>query len=259
MYPSKCEIFFCSGEVDTEILAKFQRIAPGIRVMNDENLSLLGVPIFEPAFSSVTTSIMNTAKLMFDRLKNLPAHTAFFLLKNCFSIPKLTCLLRSFPAWKFEDFTNSFDDLIKTTLETILNIHLEEKSWKQATLPTSTGGLGIRRTKDISLPAFLSSTHGSMAIVSHIYHHPDENHISYMQESIEAWNILNSLLPTQLKIQRNWDAINVKRIINEELIFTDLYDIAIFKNPTLGCKLSLRNISERSWTITPSGFALASV
>lgn len=130
--PSKCEIYFCSGVVDTEILRKFQEIAPGIRVINEENLCLLGAPIFESAFTTVASSFLNTADVMFDRLKNLSAHTAFFLLKNCFAIPKLTYLLRSFPAWKFKDFTSAFDSLIKTTLESILNIRLDENSWKHS-------------------------------------------------------------------------------------------------------------------------------
>lgn len=39
-----------------------------------------------------------------NRLKNLQAHTARFLLKNSFAIPKLTDLVRIFTVWKFEKF-----------------------------------------------------------------------------------------------------------------------------------------------------------
>lgn len=135
--PSKCELYFCSGQIDTDVLQKFQGIAPGIRVVNNENLNLLGVPIFESGFQEVSASWLRTALTTFDRLKNLPAHIAYFLLRNCFAIPKLTYFVRTFPVWKFKNFCSTFDALIRTTLETILNVKLDDKPWIQATLPVS--------------------------------------------------------------------------------------------------------------------------
>lgn len=227
--PSKCELYFCSGQVDDDVLQKFQDIAPGIRVVNDENLNLLGVPIFESGFQEVAASWLRTASSTFDRLKNLPAHTAYFLLRNCFAIPKLTCFVRTFPVWKFSDFISTFDALIRTTLETVLNVKLDDIPWIQATLPVSLGGLGIRQVNDISLPAFLGSTHGSAEIVSHIFHNSDEIQVSHLTESLKAWSIINSSLPSSLHNQHSWDSINASRIVANELNPTNLYDIARLK------------------------------
>lgn len=131
-----------------------RQVCPGIRVVNESDLCLLGAPIFDTGFEKASSSLLETATTMFDRLKNLQAHTAFFLLKNCFAIPKLTYFIRASPVWKFENFINTFDDLVKNTLESILNVRLDEASWTQATLPTSFGGLGIRQVKDLVLPGF---------------------------------------------------------------------------------------------------------
>ena len=50
---------------------------------------------------------------------------------------------------------------IKQTLQVIINVDLSEAVWGQATLPVSSGGLGVRLATDLALPAFLSSVAGS--------------------------------------------------------------------------------------------------
>lgn len=43
----KCELFFCNGLVDPTIVNEFETIAPGIRVVKDDELELLGSPLLE--------------------------------------------------------------------------------------------------------------------------------------------------------------------------------------------------------------------
>ncbi len=42
-----------------------------------------------------------------------------------------------------------------------MNIDLFNFTWKQANLPVSNGGLGVRLAVDLALPAFLSSVNGT--------------------------------------------------------------------------------------------------
>jgi hypothetical protein len=44
---NKCEIFRCSGGTNLKIIKEFQNLAPGIKICNRGNLSLLGSPIFD--------------------------------------------------------------------------------------------------------------------------------------------------------------------------------------------------------------------
>lgn len=193
------------------------------------NFNLLGAPVLDQGFDNMAIPIMEKVKTMFSRLEHLHTHSAFFLLKNCFAIPKLTYLIRTSPAWKFTGFINSFDDLLKGTLESILNIKLENKAWTQATLPTSFGGLGTRRLENIALPAFLSSVHGANNIVSLIINSTDESLIGDTNGAKEIWRAMNNTFPSAPNRQKNWDLINISRIINEELNFTNLHDVARFK------------------------------
>lgn len=96
---------------------------------------------------------------MCDRLVQLNHHIAYFLLKQCFAIHKLTFLLRSVPVWKFHHLVAKFDVLCQQTLQ-LSNARMDYQKWILASLPVRHGGIGIRRVQDISIPSFLSSVTG---------------------------------------------------------------------------------------------------
>ena len=102
-------------------------------------------------------------KCLQDRLKILTTHDAFFLLRNCFAIPKLLYILRTSPCFD-SPLLFDFDAVLRDILRTVLNISLTDQVWQQATLPPSFGGLGIRLPSDISLPAYLSSVHACASL-----------------------------------------------------------------------------------------------
>ena len=52
-----------------------------------------------------------------------------------------------------------FDDAFVAALTAVTNTRFGENSLAQVALPVSLGGLGIRMSKDIALPAFISSLH----------------------------------------------------------------------------------------------------
>lgn len=97
---------------------------------------------------------------------------------------------------------------------------MNAQQWTQASLPISFGGIGIRKLKDICLPEFISSTHGVESLVSRILRFQDKNFMSHMDQALNNWSIINGLPTPDIKIyQKDWDLINVNKIINEELIF----------------------------------------
>lgn len=99
---------------------------------------------------------LNELKLLFQRLDELDNyHIAFYVLKNCFSLPKLIFLLRTTPTWKCKDFIEDFDKHIKSSVESSTNCKLDTDVWILASMPVNRGGLGVRRVQDTGLPAFL--------------------------------------------------------------------------------------------------------
>ena len=67
----------------------FRVLAPNIKVLEDESLTLLGAPILDEATDGVLSKKLEDLALMMKRLKTIDSHDALFLLKNCFSLPKL--------------------------------------------------------------------------------------------------------------------------------------------------------------------------
>jgi hypothetical protein len=227
---SKCEIFFCSQRIDSSIVSKFEKICPGIRITSKDDLQLLGAPIFEEAHVHHFKIKQHKLNLLISRLEQINPHVAYFLLKNCLFIPKMSYFLRTCALWKFSSLLEDMDSLLKESLESILNICLNTKQWLQATLPISFGGLGIRRISDICLPTFLSSSHGVQDLMSSLLPFMDiKIQVHYYEEALNKWLSVNNETPSSLKIQKSWDMINIKRVIESELQFDSDFDKARFK------------------------------
>ena len=87
----------------------------------------------------------------------LDAHYGFYLLKNCFSLPKLLYFLRTSPCLEEVDLLQQYDCIIRKSLSKICNVNFDESSYTQAILPVSKGGKGFASASQIALPAFLAS------------------------------------------------------------------------------------------------------
>ncbi|KAF2884083.1 hypothetical protein ILUMI_22089 [Ignelater luminosus] len=84
--PSKCEFYFCSGDVDTNIFTRCEDVA---------------------------TEKFKPLETMINCLTGLPLRVAYFLVKNCFALPKLTYLLRPSPAWKLPEWCSDLDKAVE--------------------------------------------------------------------------------------------------------------------------------------------------
>ena len=93
------------------------------------------------ALDSSAKEKLVTMKTLFEGLLTLNSHTAYFLLKNCFNIPKFTYFMRTTPLWFSPSFLNETDILLRGCLESILNIEFDDSSWSLANLPIRVGGL----------------------------------------------------------------------------------------------------------------------
>ena len=93
---------------------------------------------------------------MGDRLSWISSHHALFLLKNCFTLPKLLYILRTSPCFA-HPFLQSFDDLQIYLLRSLLNIRLDDRASQQASLPVRFGGIGIIKVTSIASSAYISS------------------------------------------------------------------------------------------------------
>ena len=165
--PSKCELHLIrpQSEECKGALELFRSITPGVVLVDKANLTLLGAPIYPEGIEAVLNSKMENLELMVSRLAKIDRHSALYLLKNCFAMPKLTYFLRSSPCFLKPAILERYDIIIKDALVKILNIQLPEDAWSQATLPVAKGGLGLRPASEVALAGYLSSIHASSGIV----------------------------------------------------------------------------------------------
>ena len=218
--PGKCELYLvnplleeCKNALDT-----FNNVTPGVKLLNKANLKLLGAPIFPEAIDSILEPKLENLILMANRLKEIDAHDALFLLRNCFSMPKLTYHLRTSPCFLKKETLNKYDSIIKESLQDILNVKLDEKGWDQSSLPIKFGGLGIKLASEVALPAYLSSVYSSKSTVkSLIPASIREDLNTFYENACTEWKVITERenIPDNPNFQSEWDSpIYVKRYTN---------------------------------------------
>ena len=148
-------------------------------------------------------------------------------MKNCLGLPKLLYVLRCSPAWRVPEALEEFDESIRVSLSAITNTEMDEKTWRQATLPVSLGGLGIHRTEEIALPAYLASIHSVQQLVFTIF--PDSDLDNAVEQSLSRWSSTSDIEPPIPEIrrqQRAWDYPLIKGIYDGMLQAANLNDKA---------------------------------
>jgi hypothetical protein len=217
---SKCEVVFLqhtdAQRVDS--LSLFQRLAPGIREVEVEDLSLLGAPLSDTAISSGLEKKTQSLERLCSRLAGIPAHCAFFLLKHSLAIPRLVHLLRCSTTWHCIGGLQQFDKTVLTAMEKITNTRMDDTAWMQASLPVVNGGLGIRHAADLALPAFIASVNSVRELINTILPQemlPFSDHA--MDEGVRSWIEKSKSVPPEgnhCKSQRNWESPLVQQTSN---------------------------------------------
>ena len=143
----KCELI----SDDEEVINYVRQLIPAVSTIDPSEAVVLGAPVGGgQVIDSVLQQKLVDLQRLADRLKLLSTHDGFFLLKNCFSLPKLMYTLRSAPCYD-SPFIRQYDNLIRNTLQSILNVTLSDDAWSQSKLPVKLGGLGVLSASDIAI------------------------------------------------------------------------------------------------------------
>ena len=207
----KCELIILnhSSEERIETEGMFRDLFPDLTVVEPSCSILLGAPLSEEGITSAMTEKREGLERMVARLKLIENHQAFSLLKNCFAIPKLMYVMRASPAYKQEDELTKFDEILERALATVTNVRFDNNSLVQACLPVKMGGLGIRLSKDLALPAFISSMHSVSHLVEAIFQ--NAQHLADndgARDAVDLWRRENGGEAAEISVkesQRMWD------------------------------------------------------
>ena len=138
--------------------------------MNDcENLEVVGSLKEANAFRVLLYKTLIELQRLSDVGTKLDAHYAFYLLKNCFSLPKLLYFPRTSPCFEELDLLQQYDSIIRKSLSKNCNVNFNESSYTQAILSVSKGITGIVSASQIALLAFLASATGAKCALTCIF------------------------------------------------------------------------------------------
>ncbi|XP_061717746.1 uncharacterized protein LOC133525501 [Cydia pomonella] len=216
---NKCEVFVSeklSASAQADIITSFEHVTPNFTLQTRESLTLLGAPIYEDGIPPAINSKLDNFHDCSDLLFKINSHIALYILRLCLFSPKFLYILRCCPIWKFPRLTSCIDNTLKNSICKILNISLNPQTWSQATLPIKYGGLGIRSTGDLALPAFLSSVHSTVSLISDILNviNPTDVVVVGLAEAESTWGARfpGESPPTEKTSQAAWDSVNIKSI-----------------------------------------------
>lgn len=165
---NKCELFISDTvplNFRNTVISDINDLTPNISVLSRDTLTLLGAPIFDESFPQSINSKIDHFHNCSELLYKINPHMAMYILRLCLFSPKFIYILRSSPVWKYPSLTANVDQILKDSISKIMNITFSSDSWSQAILPIKFGGLGIRSTSSLALPAFLASVNGTLTLI----------------------------------------------------------------------------------------------
>ena len=128
------------------------------KIKTKGGLLILGSSIGELCRKELLDEKIKKFEKISDFIDKLDARYGFYLLKNCFCMPKLLCFfLRTSPCFLQNDFLKRYDKLLRNSLCKVTNVKMDDNKFLQAVLPAAKGGLGVFSARLLALPAFLAS------------------------------------------------------------------------------------------------------
>ena len=73
----------------------------------------------------------------------IDTHPAFFLLRNCLSMPRLLLKLKSSPCYRLHSELTQFAETLRQAASTVFNVNFDDTWWQRSSIPVAQGGLGL--------------------------------------------------------------------------------------------------------------------
>ena len=184
-------------------------------------------------------------------------HCALGILRSCLGAPKMVYSLRcNTPSDESSVILQDFDKLQGTTFENVLGTLISDKAWKQACLPISKTGVGIRQAIDQLKSAFVGSVSQADALVEQITGEKiTDNQI--FKETVEELKNLEISQYTQNKIQEALDDAAFSDLLGNQTSNREKARLLSLTLPQSGAWLSAPPIPRLGLHLQPNEFRAA--
>ena len=178
------------------------------QLTDPDSATLLGAPLSTGAALQQALDA-RTAELdrAMSRLKIIARQEALLILRISMGTAKLIYTLRCSPCLDHV-VLSSYDQILRRGLQDILNINFTDSQFLKATLPIGMGGLGIRRSSSLALPAFLASAAGTSETQSKILRRWDSQPDAHYLTLSAHWQTTTGMQLTEqfpVHAQAKWD------------------------------------------------------
>ena len=146
---------------------------------------ILGSPLAPKSQADLLEKKINELEKVNGIVEKLDAHYGFFMLKNCFSLPKLLYFLRTSTCFNHPARFEKYDKTVRDGLSKVCKVNFDNISSTQLALPAEMGGLGFSSASLLALPAFLASAFGACNFLTTIFLETFED-VSFTK-ALEKW------------------------------------------------------------------------
>jgi hypothetical protein len=161
---SKCE----AVSSDPAFADAVRAVLPGCSAVHPDDCVLLGAAIGAKAVATSLTRRTSSLIAVSERLATIDRHDALTLLRISLGHPRAVYELRAGASFRDPRALDAYDASLRHTCEKALNISLDDRAWRQCSLPPRLGGIGIRAPSSLALPAFLSSVAATDQLASQV-------------------------------------------------------------------------------------------
>ena len=175
---------------------------PGIKTPKKDELILFGSPLSPKSPADILEKKIIELEKVNGFVEKLDAHYGFFILNNCFSLPKLY-FLRTSKSINHPVLLEKCGKTRRDGLSKVCNVNFEDFSRTQLAPPAKMGGLGVSPASLLARPAFLASAFGASDFLTTILSETFED-VSFTK-ALEKWlSLTNEQESPFYGTQKNW-------------------------------------------------------
>ncbi len=219
----------------TELIALNKSIVSIDQITNDDGLDILNTPYFIPGRNFYTlgapigerkycdqfiSSKVEKIEKLITKIVDLDnVQISYNLIYYCCSYGKVVYYSRTIPSEYITDQLIRFDNIIKSSFETLISKTIDDNQLTQLSLPWKEGGLGLRSSSQHSCVAYISSFSHCKEVVASLGGSVNNNYLDYCFQMFNKQSQEFKLHSIDGKL----DQCELSRFINAKLK-KDLFD-----------------------------------
>jgi hypothetical protein len=185
--PSKCEWLWLDPQCTDPCPIRLDGVSEEnqVKLIPHSQIQMLGVPLGNDVFVSefVEAKLLGRLSKTVERLVEFEdTQAATYLLRVSFSIVQAVHFMRTTPIEQWKVQASKFDSMIRSGIERILGLPMDDPTFGQACLTPRLGGLGLRKVVEHATLAYHASWHEAQKTAKETWKSPQDLPEKYLSQ-----------------------------------------------------------------------------